>query len=331
MAHKLRYLVRRFALMLVSILAVLTIVFAIFRVMPGNPASILVSPRFSEEQRQALLASYGLTEPLHIQYLRYLANIVQGNLGVSFQTGRPVLPMIITKTTNTLAITLPAVILAFTFGPLIGANFAWHRNGMLDRYGTGLVLVMYAAPIFWTGMLAIMVFGFWFGWLPVGGMHKPTYPTGGSLSNRFLNVDFLRHAVLPVSIFFLWRLSQPTLIIRNNMIDLLGTPFIKLKRAEGLSERRLKYHHTARNALLPLMHYTALALAFAFGGSVILETVFSWPGIGQAMWNAVLARDYPVAQAAFIMISMIIILMNFVADILSVYIDPRVAEEGVEL
>jgi peptide/nickel transport system permease protein len=330
MPQKARYLLRRFALMLVSLLAVLTIVFLLFRVLPGDPATVLVSPRFSEEERQALLERHGLTEPLYVQYVTFLGNLLQGDLGVSFQTGREVLPFILDKTLNTISITMPAVILAFTFGPLVGANFAWKRNEPLDRYGTGAVLVMYAAPIFWTGMLGIMVFGFWLDWLPVGGMHRPTYQESG-LVDRFVSVDFLRHAILPITLFFLWRLSQPALIIRNNMIDLLGTPFLKLKRAEGLSESRIMYRHAARNALLPLIHYTALAIGFAFGGSVILETVFSWPGVGQAMWNAVLSRDYPVAQAGFIMISVIIITMNFVVDIISVYIDPRVTDEGVQL
>lgn len=329
MVQKSRYILQRLALMLVSLFAVITLLFFLFRVLPGDPASQLVSPRFSDEQRQALLEIHGLTEPLHVQYITYLGNVVRGNFGVSFQHGSPVFPFIVDKTINTLSITMPAVLLAFTFGPFVGANFAWHRNKPLDTYGTGVVLIAFAAPIFWTGMLALMVFSFYFGWLPSGGMHSPTYTETG-LVDRFVSVDFLRHAILPIVIFFLWRLSQPTLIIRNNMIDLLNAPFLKLKRAEGLSERNVMYRHGARNALLPLIHYSALALGFAFGGSIILETVFSWPGVGRAMWSAVLASDYPVAQGAFTMISVVIIVLNFVVDIISVYVDPRVAEEGVQ-
>ena len=329
MVQKLSYILQRLILMLISLFAVITILFFLFRVLPGDPASQLVSPRFSDEQRKALLEIHGLNEPLHIQYITYLGNVLKGNLGVSFQHGSPVFPFIINKTLNTLSITLPAIVLAFTFGPFIGANFAWHRNEPIDSYGTGLVLVAFAAPIFWTGMLGLMVFSFYFGWLPAGGMRAPTY-TETSLVSRFASVDFLRHAILPIVIFFLWRLSQPTLIIRNNMIDLLGAPFLKLKQAEGLPERNVMYRHAARNALLPLIHYTALAVGFAFGGSIILETVFSWPGVGRAMWTAVLASDYPVAQGAFTMISVVIIVLNFFVDIISVYIDPRVAEEGVQ-
>lgn len=324
-----RYLLQRFVLMLVSLWAVVTILFFLFRIMPGDPASQMVSPRFSEAERQAVLEQHGLTEPLYVQYFVYLRNLMMGDLGVSFQHGSEVAPFILDKALNTLAITFPAVFLAFTFGPLVGANFAWNRNEYLDNYGTGAVLLAFAAPIFWTGMLAIMVFSFYLGWLPSSGMRSADYVGEGYLA-RFLSTDFLRHAILPIVIFFLWRLSQPTLIMRNNMIDVIGKDFITLKRAEGLSERNIMYRHAARNALLPLVHYTALAVGFAFGGSIILETVFSWPGVGQAMWNAVLANDYPVAQGAFTLISVVIIVLNFVVDVVSVYIDPRVTEEGVE-
>lgn len=330
MNSKTKFILQRFALMLLSLFIVMTLLFLLFRIMPGNPASQLVSPRFSEAERQALLRQHGLTEPLYVQYIVYLQNVAQGNLGISFQHGSPVLPFLLNKTLNTLSITVPALFLAFTFGPFIGANFAWNRNEKLDSYGTGLVLIAFAAPIFWTGMLCIMVFSFWLGWLPAAGMRSATY-VETSLAGRFLDVEFLRHAILPILIFGLWRLSQPTLIMRNNMIDLIGSDFIKLKRAEGLSEKRIMYRHGARNALLPLVHYMALAFGFAFGGSIILETVFSWPGIGQAMWTAVRASDYPVAQGAFTIISTAIIVLNFLVDVLSVYIDPRVTDTGVEL
>ena len=329
MNKKTKFVLQRLALTIVSLFAIVTILFLLFRLMPGSPASQLVSPRFSEEQRQALLRQHGLTKPLYVQYFVYLNNILHGNLGISFQYGRPVLPFLLNKTLNTLSITVPALLLAFTFGPFIGANFAWKRNEGIDSYGTGLVLVAFAAPIFWTGMLGIMVFSFWLGWLPSSGMHSAAY-TSTSLVSRFFSLEFLRHAILPIVIFALWRLSQPTLIMRNNMIDLLGADFIKLKQAEGISERSIMYRHGARNALLPLVHYMALALGFAFGGSIILETVFSWPGIGRTMWTAVLASDYPVAQGAFMIISVAIIVMNFFVDVLSVYIDPRVADQGVE-
>lgn len=330
MGQKLQFILQRLALMFVSMFAVVTILFLMFRLLPRDPSTVLVSPRFSDEQRQMLLEQHGLTEPLHIQYIKYVQNLLVGDLGVSFQHGADVFPFILDRTLNTLVITLPAVMLAFSIGPLVGAHFAWNRNKDVDSYGTGLILVAYAAPVFWTGMLAIMVFSFTLGWLPVGGMRSPTY-TETSLLGRFASMEFARHALLPLVIFFLWRLSGPTLVTRNNMIDSLEEPFVKLKRAEGLSERRIKYRHAMRNSLLPLVHLSAPAIGFAIGGSIILETVFSWPGVGRAMWSAVLAADFPVAQAAFMMISFIIIILNFVVDLISVYIDPRITEEGVQL
>ena len=324
------YIVQRVGLSVVSLVAVLTILFLMFRLLPGDPATTLASPRFSEADRQALLEQHGLTEPLHVQYVLYWQNLLQGDLGLSIQHNTAVLPLLLDRTLNTLAITFPAVLLAFTFGPIFGANFAWRRNESLDVYGTGAVLLMYAAPIFWTGMLALMVFSFYFGWLPTGGMYPADY-VEERLTDRFFSTDFVRHAILPIVIFFLWRLSQPTLIVRNTMIDVMNADFITLKKAEGIPDPTIKYRHGLRNSILPVLHYSALALGYAFGGSIILETVFSWPGLGLAMWNAVLASDYPMAMGAFLMISTIIIILNLVVDVLSIYIDPRVAEGEMEV
>ena len=321
------FVLQRLALTLFSIFVIITLLFFLFRVLPGNPASQVVSPRFSQAQQEVLLAQYGLDEPLHVQYVLYLKAFAVGDLGTSFQHNTPVLPFLLDRTLNTIVITLPAVLLSFLIGPFLGALFAWNRGKLVDNYGTALVLAAYAAPIFWTGMIAIMIFSFWLGWLPSSGMRGPTY-VEESVIDRFASTEFLRHAILPMGIFFLWQLSLPVLIMRNNMIEVLQADFIGLKRAEGLSTRRIRYRHAMRNSMLPVVHYGALAIGFAFGGSVILETVFSWPGLGRTMWRAVLTNDYPVAQGAFLLLSVMIISFNFFADVVSVYLDPRVADEG---
>ena len=321
------FILRRLALTLFSLYVIITFLFLLFRIIPGDPASQVVSPRFSKAQQEALLAQFGLNKPLHEQYLIYIKNFLVGDLGRSFQHNSAVLPFILDKALNTVVITIPAVMLAFITGPFIGASFAWRRGEALDNYGTAAVLVMYAAPIFWTGMLAIMVFSFWLGWLPSSGMREVTF-VEESLLDRFLAVDFLQHAVMPLLLFAAWWLSIPVLIMRNNLIDVLNSDYMTLKRAEGLSENKLRYKHAMKNAMLPVVHYGALAIGFAFGGSVILETVFSWPGLGRTMWRAVLSNDFPVAQGSFFLLSLMIISFNFVADVISVYIDPRVADEG---
>lgn len=327
MKQRYRFILRRVLLTLFSLYVIATLLFLLFRFAPGDPTSVVVSPRFTQDQREALLAQYGLNKPLHVQYALYIKNLFTGDLGISFRHNKPVLPFVLDKALNTIAITLPAVFIAFSVGPFIGATFAWNRGSTLDNVGTAAVLAMYAAPIFWTGMLAIMAFSFWLGWLPSSGMREATY-VETSLLGRFLSLDFLRHAILPITIFALWRLSQPVLVMRNNMIEIVDDDFIELKRAEGLSRRKILFKHAMKNAMLPVIHYGALAIGFAFGGSVVLETVFSWPGLGRTMWQAVLTNDYPVAQGAFFFLSLMIITFNLLADVVSVYVDPRVAEEG---
>jgi peptide/nickel transport system permease protein len=327
MAERSRYILQRIVLTLFSIWIVATILFLFFRLLPGDPSTSMINPTMSSEARQMILEQYGLTEPLYIQYLLYMKNLLTGNLGVSFTYGVPVSSLIIDRTLNTLSLMLTSILLSYLIGPVIGAYFAWRRNSRVDTFGTGSVLVLRAAPVFWTGMLAIMVFGIILGWVPTGNMHSATY-TANTLSERFISVDFLYHLALPLFVTTLYFISVPIFVMRNNMIDILDDDFIELCRAEGLSNFSIIYRHAARNSMLPVLHYAAVAIGFAFGGSVIIETVFSWPGVGLLMWEAVIARDYPIAQNAFLMLATMIILMNFIADLLSVYVDPRTAAEG---
>jgi peptide/nickel transport system permease protein len=319
-----RYLVKRLALSLFSLWVVATFLFLAFRLLPGDPTTAVIAPEMSASARQELAAQYGLDKPLYVQYGLFLRNLLVGNLGVSFQFNEPVSQLIVEKLVNTLALTATSVVLAYAIGSLLGAFLASKRDTAVDVYGTGLTLVMYAAPVFWTGMLAIMVFSFRLGWLPSGGIHSVTF-VADSFWGSYLSVDFLYHLILPVTVTTLYFLSVPALTMRNNMIDVLDRDFIQLSRAAGLSRRSILYRHAARNALLPVLHYAAVSLGFAFGGSVVIETVFSWPGLGKLMFDATLAQDFPLAQSTFLLLAAVIILMNFLADALSVYVDPRAA------
>lgn len=322
-----KYVLKRLGLSVLSIWVVATLLFAMFRLVPGDPATALADPRMSESVRQMILEQYGLTEPLHIQYIRYLENLVVGNLGVSFSKSKPVSAILLGRAANTLVLMLTSVILAFIIGPIIGAYLAWRRNTSVERYGVGVVLFTYAAPVFWTGLVAISVVSFRLGWLPGGGMYTPGFSPEG-LVESYLSIEFFRHLLLPLTVTTLYYLTLPTLTMRNNMISVLHEDFIELKRAEGLSEMRILYGHVARNAILPVFHYAAVAIGFAFGGSVIIEQVFSWPGLGQVMWGAVRSQDYPLAQGSFLMIAVIIIMLNFLVDILSTYLDPQATVTG---
>lgn len=325
--NKSRYIVVRAGLMVVSLFAVATLLFLLFRILPGNPTSILIDPGITKAAREQLLASYGLDKPLHIQYFLYIKNLAIGNLGVSFTRNQPVTKILIESTLNTLVLILSAVLLAFLSGPIIGAVFAWNRGSSIDRYGVISILTLFAIPVFWSGMLGIMLFSFRLGWLPSGGMTAPGAVYDSKL-DMYLSVDFLRHLMLPFLITTLYYLSVPTLIMRNTMIDVMGSDFIEMLRAQGLDEIRIMFRHAARNSMLPVMHQAAISIGFAFGGSVIIETVFSWPGVGRVLWIAVNNQDYPLAQGGFLMIAAIIIILNFLVDVISVYIDPRAAIKG---
>jgi peptide/nickel transport system permease protein len=319
-----RYLIKRLALSLFSLWVVATFLFLAFRLLPGDPTTAVIAPEMSASAREELAAQYGLNQPLHVQYVLFMRNLVTGNLGVSFQFSEPVSDLIVAKLVNTLALTATSVVLAYTIGSMLGAFLASKRNTSIDIYGTGLTLVMYAAPVFWTGMLAIMLFSFRLGWVPSGGIHSVTF-VADSFWDGYLSVDFLYHLVLPVTVTTLYFLSVPALTMRNNMIDVLDQDFIEMSRAAGLSRFSILYRHAARNALLPVLHYAAVSLGFAFGGSVVIETVFSWPGLGKMMFDATLAQDFPLAQSTFFLLATVIIFMNFLADALSVYVDPRAA------
>jgi peptide/nickel transport system permease protein len=299
-----------------------------FRLLPGDPATAMLPPGISESDRQQLLESWGLTKPLHIQYVLYMKNLLMGDLGVSFASYEPVTEIVVDRTLNTIVLMIPAVIIAYIIGPLIGSILAWYRGTKIDTAGIGLILIARGAPLFWTGMLGIMFFSFQLGLVPSGGMTSPGTTYNGFL-DKILTIDFLHHLILPLSVITLYLLSVPAFLMRNTMIDNLDADFIDLLRAEGLSELRIVYLHGARNSLLPVVHRAGIVAGAVFGGSVVIETVFSWPGVGQTMYTALNSRNFPLVQGTFLVVALMIIVMNFLADIMSVYVDPRtsVADE----
>jgi peptide/nickel transport system permease protein len=326
MQQRHRYILKRLGLTAIALFSVATILFLMFRLLPGSPATAVFHSGMTEAQRAAIRAQFMLDEPLYIQYFAYLEQLAQGNLGMSFRYQSPVSTILIDRTLNTLVFMLPAVIISFTVGPVLGAYLAWHRGDTQDSVGIFLVLLFRGMPAFWVGMIALMIFSFNLGWFPIGGMRSVTQESGGLIA-RYLTVDFLWHLAIPLTVTTLYFLSLPTFLMRNTMLDTLGSDFIQLSRAQGLSEWTILYRHAARNSLLPVLHYAAVAVAAAFGGSVVIEQVFSWPGLGKTIWTAVQDQDYPLAQGAFLMLAAIVMVMNLLADVLSVYVDPRASME----
>ncbi|OWZ83720.1 ABC transporter permease [Natranaerobius trueperi] len=318
-----QFIIRRLFQMIISMFIVATVVFFLFRLLPGNPTTAMIEPGWSTEAREMLLERFGLNEPLHVQYFRYLGNLTQLDFGISFHYSRPVIMVIGDMIWNTLILMISSMIVAYTIGTLGGVLLAWYRGTKFEAFGITTGLIFRALPPFFVGMLFIMLFSFNLGWFPHSGMRTAGYVAEGFM-DRYINLDFLRHLILPMTVSSLYFLAQPMLIMRNTMMEVMGEDFVEMAEAKGLTKARIMYVHAARNALLPVVTQGALFLGMAIGGQVLIEYVFGWPGLGQEIVLAAQRHDYPVAQASFLMMAGLIMIMNFIADMLYGYLDPRV-------
>lgn len=317
-----RYIVRRFVSVVVIFYIIATIIFFVFRQV-GDPRVIFLTPHMTTEQYQRIEESFGLTDPLWVQYLSYLWNITTLDLGMSFYYLDDVTPIIFTRLVNSLFLTIPSIILAYTIGVLGGVFLAWRRGDRSERLGLLIALVFRSTPRFWVGLLLLFVFSATYHIFPFGGM----IPAGTQPETRFhllLYPEFYWHLVLPVISMTLYLLGLPLLLMRTSMLEVIDEDFVDVCRAKGLSEIDVMYKHVARNALLPVLTAFAVAVAFAFGGNVLVEVVFTYPGIGRLMVDSVFRGDYPVAQFAFLLMAAMVLIMNLLADILYGYLDPRV-------
>lgn len=319
-----RYVLGRFAYMLFVLWAVATILFFMFRLMPGNPMTAFIDSTLTAEQQEALIRQFGLDKSLAEQYWLFLVNLVQGDLGQSFFFKKPVVEVIFSVFPNTVILTLTSLIIAYAFGIVVGAFLAWKRGTWFEGLGIPLVLTTRAAPEFWLGMVMLAFFSFGLGWFPSGGANS-VGATFESEWARIFSLDFLHHLTLPALTLALYLQGLPLLLMRSNMLEVMQEEFVVMARMKGLSEWSIVIRHAARNALLPVVTAFALGIGFSVGGNVVIETVFSWPGIGRLLVNAVAASDYPLAQGAFLLITAVLITMNFIADVLYVAIDPRVS------
>ena len=319
-----RQVLERFAHNFFALLAVTTILFFMFRLMPGTPLAAFINENLNADQQQAMLEQFGLDKPLWQQYFIYLGNLLQGQMGLSFFQRRDVTTILLEVLPNSVILTLTSLIIAYIFGVLAGAWLAWKRGSWIERVAVPVVLATRAAPEFWLGMIVLAVFAFGLNWFPSGGANVAG-ARYGSEWERILSLDYLRHLVLPVMTLAIYLQGLPVLLMRSNMLEVMHEEFVTMARMKGLSEWRIVIGHAARNALLPVVTAFALGVGLSMGGNVVIETVFSWPGIGRLLVQAVSVHDYPLAQGAFLMIALVLALMNFVADLLYMVLDPRVS------
>lgn len=317
------FVVRRLLQMIVTLWVILTLIFVMFRMLPADPASLLIDQNLTRDARADLLRQWGLDQPLHIQYVRYLANIIRGNFGISFSYHRPVFEIMGPFIVNSVVLMVPAILLAILIAVAGGAYMGWHRGSRMEKIGVVTSLLFHSVPVYWIAIVLVIIFGYWLRWFPTGNIRTPGY-IGDTFIQKFFTLDFAHHLALPLLTSVLFLMTNPMMLMRSAMIEVQGEDFLELLRAKGLPERQLIIH-AARNALLPVVTYLALMSTLAVGGSVLLETVFAWPGMGREIVRATASLDYPMAQAAFFIWSAAIVVMNLVADLLYGWLDPRIA------
>ena len=318
-----RALLSRLAQMIFVLWVIATLLFLMFRLMPGDPTAAYIDTTFTEEQQLQLRAAFGLDKPLWQQYLIFIGNAVQGEFGQSFHHKRSVISLLMEVLPNTLVLTFSSIIVAYLFGTLVGAWLAWRRGSRAEAYVVPLVLTVRAAPEFWLGMVLLATLGFGLGWFPSGGANSAGAHYTSEWS-RLFSRDFLHHLTLPALTLALYLQGLPLLLMRSNMLDVMQEDFVMMARMKGLPEWVVVLKHAARNALLPVATAFALGIGQQIGANAVVETVFSWPGLGRLLVTAVASSDYPVAQGAFLLIAVVLVSMNFIADLIYSLLDPRV-------
>jgi peptide/nickel transport system permease protein len=302
--------------------AIVTIIFFMFRLIPADPAALLIDTSLTDAAKDQLRAYWGLDKPLLTQYFVYLGNLLRGDFGRSFFYRVPVMQLLGPFLMNSLVLMLPSVALSTVLAVAIGAYLGWHRGSFLERWGLTFPLVLYSVPIYWLGLLALMVFAFGLRWFPASGMRELGY-AADTWWQVYLSVDFLRHLALPMLTATLYFMASPLMLMRTSMIEVRHEDFLDVIRAKGVSEGTV-IRHAMNNALLPVITYLAFLSTIVVAGSVLLETVFAWPGMGRALVDSITALDYPLAQAAFFMWSASVVVSYFLVDLLYYRIDPRI-------
>jgi peptide/nickel transport system permease protein len=310
----------QYALVLFIILA---INFFLPRAMPGNPLRFLAGEDVGflpAETIQEILAKNGLDKPLPQQFLIYLGNLLRGDLGYSYQSKRPVLEVLLERLPWTLLLTGTSLILSTLIGIVFGTLAAWWRGGRFDAASLTSFILLDSTPSFWLGMILIAVFAVNLKLLPIFGAQTPWV----TLTGWAYVWDVLKHLILPVATLTLTTISGTFMIMRYSMLQTLGEDYITTARSKGQREWLVLYRHVMRNALLPVATVFMLNLGFVVSGATVVETVFSYPGLGRLLFEAVLNRDYPLLQGAFLLITLSVLAANVIADLLYPLLDPRV-------
>jgi len=319
-----KYIGRRLIQIAIIFFVIITVLFLLFRLAPGDPVSRMVDPDMTPEDAEYLISQLGLDKPLGMQYLYYLKNFFTGNFGESFHYGQPVIEIIWARLPNTILLFTTAIILSALVGVFLGKIASWHKGETTDTLMTIGALVTHTVFLPWLGLILIWVFAYKMNWFPITGMLSEEVwldPDAGIFTKL---LDVLHHMILPLTTLFLVHFGSYLLIMRSSMLETLKEDYILTARAKGLPEKVIRNHHAAPNASLPVVTSVGLSLAFSINGGALTETIFTWPGIGRELVMSVSQNDYPLAQACFLLIAIVVLISNLVVDTLYAYLDPRI-------
>ena len=319
-----RLILRRSLEILVIFFLILSGLFFLFHLAPGDPVSRMVDPSMSPEDAEMLVSQLGLDQPLWLRYLYYLKNFCTGDFGISFHYGRPVVEVIGERLPNTILLFTTSIILSALAGISWGKLVAWYKGKRVDTVVTITSLVCHTLFLPWIALLFIWVFAYKIGGFPLNGMISPELWSDPASGWFVKALDILHHMLLPLLTLSIIHVGEYLLIMRSSMLETLSEDYILTARAKGLSEKRIRNRHAGPNASLPVVTNVGLSLAFSINGGALTETVFTWPGIGRELIFAVSNNDYPLALASFLFISIVVLVANLVVDVLYAYLDPRI-------
>lgn len=321
------FILKRALLAIPTLLGASTLIFFLMHAAPGDPTSMYIRPDIDPAVIEQMRTNLGLDQPVHVQYVKWVSSFARGKFGYSFSQKRPIADIIKDTLPNTLLLSGVAMLIIFTLGVLIGTIQAVRQYSLVDNVATVIAFFFYSMPSFWFGLMLILLLSYKLQWLPASQMT--------SVNHEFLPaaeqwIDRLKHLLMPALALGVGAAAGVARYMRSGMLEQIHQDYVRTARAKGLSERVVVFKHAMRNALIPIVTLLGLYFPFLVGGSVLIETIFAWPGMGRLIINAIFQRDYPVVLASAFVLSIMVVVGNLIADILYSIVDPRVRVEESE-
>lgn len=309
-----RYILKRLLMIIPVLLGVTFVVFMVLSLAPGDPAISILGDKASQADLEALREQLGLNDPILVQYFRYLGNILKGDFGISYKNQLSVIKLVLERFPSTLYIAVGAILFSLVFGIPIGIISAKKQYSFIDNASMVWALVGVSMPVFWMGLLLVIVFSLKLKLLPSSGMGEGFVP-------------LLKSLVLPVVALGSYSLAMIARMTRSSMLEVIRQDYISTARSKGISEAQVTYRHMLKNALIPIITSVGLQFGTLMGGSIMTETVFSWPGIGRLMVESIKSRDIPIVMGSVVFLSVVFSLVNLLVDILYAYVDPQIKSQ----